>query len=91
MASTTSGSRNGRYIGSVSAGEFANVCESAVLDAVTADAARVSPISIEPESPMKIRAGEKLCGRKPRQAPASTAVSSEGANATSPYPCRARW
>ena len=50
---------------------------------VTADAASVSPMSIEPESPMKMRAGEKLCGRKPRHAPASTAVSSEGANATS--------
>ena len=34
--------------------------------------ASINPISIEPESPMKIRAGEKLCGRKPRHAPAST-------------------
>ena len=33
---------------------------------------------------MKTRAGEKLCGRKPRQAPASTADSSVGAKATSP-------
>ena len=39
------------------------------VDAVIAAAASISPISIEPESPMKIRAGEKLCGRKPRQAP----------------------
>ena len=35
-------------------------------------AASISPISIEPESPMKIRALWKLWGRKPRQAPAST-------------------
>jgi hypothetical protein len=61
-----------------------------VLDAVTADAARVRPISIEPESPMKIRAGEKLCGRKPRQAPASTAVSSDGRERDVAVPSRAR-
>ncbi len=41
------------------------------------------PISIEPESPMKMRAGEKLCGRNPTHAPASTADSSVGAKATS--------
>ena len=32
-------------------------------------AASIRPISIEPESPMKIRARWKLCGRKPRHAP----------------------
>ena len=31
-------------------------------------------MSIEPLSPMKSRAGLKLCGRKPRHAPASTAA-----------------
>jgi hypothetical protein len=31
-------------------------------------------MSIEPESPMNIRAGKKLCGRNPRQAPLSAAV-----------------
>ena len=46
-------------------------------------AASSSPTSIEPESPMKIRAGLKLCGRKPTQAPTSTAVISVGASATS--------
>ena len=43
-------------------------------DALVVAAASINPISIEPESPMKIRAGLKLCGRKPRQAPASTAA-----------------
>src|SRR5581483_6999265 len=35
----------------------------------------IKPISIEPESPMNILAGQKLCGRKPRQAPPRAAVS----------------
>ncbi|CFR92116.1 Uncharacterised protein [Mycobacterium tuberculosis] len=35
-------------------------------------AASIRPISIDPESPMKILARWKLCGRKPRQAPART-------------------
>ena len=70
----------------VAPAQSANVCESAVLDAVTADAASSSPISIEPESPMKIRAGLKLCGRKPRHAPASTAVSSVGARGVAVCP-----
>ena len=52
-------------------------------EAVTAAAESMSPTSIEPESPMKIRAGLKLCGRKPRHAPASTAVISAGALAVS--------
>ena len=43
---------------------------------VSAEPASTSPISIEPESPMKIRAGKKLCGRKPTQAPPSAAQSS---------------
>lgn len=34
-----------------------------------APAASTRPISIEPESPMKIRAGCMLCGRKPRHMP----------------------
>ena len=37
---------------------------------VSAEPASTSPISIEPESPMKIRAGKKLCGRKPDAGPA---------------------
>src|SRR6202012_2062217 len=48
-------------------------------------AASISPISIEPESPMKILAGWKLCGKKPRQAPASTTeMTAGGENRTSP-------
>ena len=39
-------------------------------------AASSSPSSIEPESPMKILALVRLCGRKPTQAPIITAVSS---------------
>ena len=38
---------------------------------VSALAESTSPISIEPLSPMNSRAGWKLCGRKPAQAPAS--------------------
>ena len=58
-------------------------CGSTPPVAVTAAAESIRPTSIEPESPMKIRAGLKLCGRKPRQAPASTAVIRAGALATS--------
>ena len=36
------------------------------------EAAESNPMSIDPESPMNNRAGLKLCGRKPRHAPAST-------------------
>ena len=32
------------------------------------------PRSIDPESPMKTRAGLKLCGKKPRQIPISEAA-----------------
>ena len=42
---------------------------------VSADPASTRPISIEPESPMKIRAGKKLCGRNPAHAPPSAAHS----------------
>ena len=38
--------------------------------------ASTTPIVRLPESPRKIRAGEWLCGRNPRQAPASDTVSS---------------
>src|SRR5882757_2193981 len=48
--------------------ETCEIGPAAVVDA----AASISPISIEPESPMKMRAGSKLCGKKPRHAPAST-------------------
>ena len=51
-----------------------NACGSALVVAVVAAADSISPTSIEPESPMKIRAGKKLCGRKPRQVPASAAA-----------------
>ena len=56
---------------------------STVVVAVIAAAESTSPTSIEPESPMKIRAGAKLCGRKPTHAPARAADSSAGAAATS--------
>ena len=55
-------------------------------DAVVVAAASISPMSIEPESPMKIRAGLKLCGRKPRHAPASTTASSAGEYAPGSLP-----
>ena len=42
-------------------------------DSVTALAESTSPISIEPLSPMNSRAGWKLCGRNPAQAPAKAA------------------
>ena len=58
---------------------------------MTAAAESISPISIEPESPMKIRAGLKLCGRKPRHAPASTAVISAGALRDVVVADQARW
>ena len=43
--------------------------------------ASTKPMSIEPESPMNIRAGKKLCGSTPMQAPARAAVSSAAAMA----------
>ena len=46
--------------------------------AVGAAAASIRPISIDPESPMKMRALWKLCGRKPRHAPASTTEMTAG-------------
>ena len=46
--------------------------------AVVEAAASISPISIEPESPMKIFARYQLCGRKPRQAPARTTEMTAG-------------
>ncbi len=44
-------------------------CGSALVVAVVAAAARIRPTTIEPESPMKILAGKKLCGRKPEARP----------------------
>ena len=41
---------------------------------VSALAERTSPISIDPESPMKSLAGWKLWGRNPAQTPASIAL-----------------
>ena len=77
------GTSSGRASGSRVAAE-SNDCGSTPPVAVTAAAASMRPTSIDPESPMKIRAGLKLCGRNPRQAPARTAVISGGALATSP-------
>ncbi len=51
-----------------------------------------SPISIDPESPMKIRAGCMLCGRKPRHMPIRTTENSvAGAAASMPYPNHIRY
>ena len=75
-ASTTTGAN--RASRSVPAPEPVSPSMKIRPDSLVVAAASISPISIEPESPMKIRAGLKLCGRKPRQAPASTAASSAG-------------
>jgi hypothetical protein len=82
MESTAIGTSSGRASGSRVAAE-SNVCGSACPVAETAAAESIRPTSIEPESPMKMRAGLKLCGRKPRHAPARTAVISVGALAMS--------
>ena len=82
MKSTASGTSSGSASGSRLAAESKD-CGSTPPVAVTAAAESSSPSSIEPESPMKMRAGLKLCGRKPRQEPTSTAVMSAGALATS--------
>src|SRR5699024_10835045 len=42
-------------------------------EAETDAPASIRPMSMAPESPMKMRAGSKLCGRKPRQAPSRQA------------------
>ena len=47
-------------------------------DADVVAPASIRPIIIDPESPMKILAGWKLYGRKPRHAPASVAAISAG-------------
>ncbi len=60
-----------------------NTCGSVLVVAVVAAADSMRPTSIDPESPMKIRAGEKLCGRKPMHVPARAAVSNVGTAATS--------
>lgn len=56
-----------------------------------APAASTRPISIEPESPMKIRAGCMLCGRNPRHMPIRITVNSVAGAAASimcPYQSR---
>ncbi|CAM5729400.1 hypothetical protein SMICM304S_01003 [Streptomyces microflavus] len=56
-----------------------------------AAAASTSPINMEPESPMKIRAGCMLCGRKPRHMPIRIAVKSvAGAAASIMFPNQRR-
>ena len=42
-------------------------------DADTDAPASMRPMSMAPESPMKMRAGSKLCGRKPMHAPSRQA------------------
>src|SRR5690625_7787726 len=51
---------------------------------VTVDAASVSPKNMAPESPMKMRAGWKLWGKKPRQQPTRAATTSEAREEKSP-------
>jgi hypothetical protein len=82
MKSTATGTRRGSVSGSRDAAESKD-CGSTRPVAVTAAAASMRPTSIDPESPMKMRAGLKLCGRKPRHAPARTAVIRAGAVITS--------
>ena len=48
-----------------------------------------SPMSIDPESPMKTRAGLKLCGRKPTQMPISAAATTPAVVARSSPSCTA--
>jgi hypothetical protein len=67
---TAATNRNGESSAKTSRAPYA-LCEIGPA-AVVAAAASIRPISIDPESPMKIRAGWKLCGRNPRQAPART-------------------
>ena len=47
------------------------------------------PMSIDPESPMKTRAGLKLCGRKPTQTPISAAATTPAVVARSSPSCTA--
>ena len=72
--------RTGQQRGESARTSVADVSASGRIrpDALVVAAASISPMSIEPESPMKIRAGLKLCGRNPRHAPASTTASSAG-------------
>ena len=69
-------------IGSSSGRKTGKLAEDGMLPCwvrLITDAASIRPMSIEPESPMKMRAGLKLCGRKPRHAPASTTAINVGA------------
>lgn len=55
-------------------------------------AASTRPMSIEPESPMKIRAGCMLWGRNPRHIPMRMAANSvAGAASSMPYPTQSRY
>ena len=56
----------------------------------TVDAASSRPMSIEPESPMKTRAGWKLCGKKPRHMPATMIAISIGGSAYGRCDCTER-
>ena len=75
-ASTANGSSSGSSAGNVVDGGSASKSNCPVR--LVTDAASMRPMSIDPLSPMKMRAGLKLWGRKPRHAPASTAAISVG-------------
>jgi len=73
-ARMASGSTSGRIAGTRPAGPSCSAEVSIWPVRLIVEVASSSPSSIAPESPMNIRAGKKLCGRKPMQAPAIATV-----------------
>ncbi|CPU65504.1 Uncharacterised protein [Mycobacteroides abscessus] len=69
---TASGRRSGMNAGICCAPESVVVSTRPVTTIAAAENTR--PRTIEPESPMKIRAGWKLCGRNPTQMPTRAAM-----------------
>ena len=58
---------------STSSGRNSTTVDAVFSSPATDTDASVNPSTSAPESPMKIRAGKKLCRRKPTQAPATIA------------------
>ena len=79
MAKTANGKNSGRRVGPSFASDiaFGSIWPVKVI----AEDAKTKPSNIEPESPMKMRAGCQLCGKKPMQTPMITAVIKDGAPA----------
>ena len=79
IARTANGKKSGNNAGPMFSSDIAlaSICPVRVI----ADAARISPNNIDPESPINMRAGFELCGKKPMHNPIKITVIKDGAPA----------